>query len=304
MLCMTTQSDQPLSEDFSPEMTSPPLHPPRTTGLGAYGLRFDGLPADALVAAPEDWEPWTLCWEQAPPEGRAVQRFDADEVLIDIEPGGQARVDRRAASTTLRLAAEPVADALVHPHLASTAVVTAAWFGRQSFHAGAFVLDGGVWAVVGDREHGKSSALAWLAAAGLAVFADDVLVIDAGRALAGPRCLDLRAGAARHFGMGCDIGLVGSRRRWRVRLPAVPAELPFLGWVILQWSDDVDVRPIPVAERLEVLLANRGLRLPEHDPRPWLGLVARPMVCLSRPRDWAAADTAMTALVDRLAALA
>jgi hypothetical protein len=287
-------------------MTSPLHQSPKSpwgTGLGAYGLRFEGLPADSLVAAPSEWEQWTLSWEPAPPEGRAIQRFDAEEVLIDIEPGGQAHLDRRAASTTLRLPAEPVADALVHPHLASTAVVTAAWFGRQSFHAGAFVHHGGVWAVVGDREHGKSSALAWLAAAGFAVFTDDVLVVDAGRALAGPRCLDLREGAASHFGMGCDIGQVGNRRRWRVRLPGVPPELPFLGWVILSWSDDVDVQSVPVADRLAVLLANRGLRLPEHDPRPWLGLVARPMVCLSRPRDWAAADTAMTTLVDRLAAL-
>ncbi len=214
-------------------------------------------------------------------------------------------MDRRAASTTLRPARpSPPPPPLVHPHLASTAVVTAAWFGRQSFHAGAFVLGGGVWAVVGDREHGKSSALAWLTAAGFAVFADDVLVVDADRALAGPRCLDLRAGAAAHFGMGCDIGHVGSRRRWRVQLPAVPPELPFLGWVILRWSDTVDVQPVPVVDRLAVLLANRGLRLPEHDARPWLGLVARPMVCLSRPRDWAAADTAMTALVERLGELA
>ena len=287
-------------------MTSPPRKPHKPAGpafVGAYGLRFEGLPADALVAAPADWAPWTLSWERAGSDSRAVQRFDADEVLVDIEPGGQAHVDRRAASTTLRLATPPVAEALVHPHLASTAVVTAAWFGRQSFHAGAFVHGGGVWAVVGDRQHGKSSALAWLAAAGFAVFADDVLVVDGERAFAGPRCLDLRAGAATHFGMGRDIGRVGSRRRWRVNLPAVPPELPFLGWVILRWSDTVDVQPIPVVDRLAVLLANRGLRLPEHDARPWLGLVARPMVCLSRPRDWARADTAMTTLVERLSTL-
>src|SRR5579862_924702 len=98
MLCLTTQSDQPLRPDFSPKMTSPPLRPfaaPRITGRGAYGLRLEGLPADALVAAPEGWERWTLRWESWAPDSRAVQRFDADEVLIDIEPGGQAHVDRR-----------------------------------------------------------------------------------------------------------------------------------------------------------------------------------------------------------------
>jgi len=271
---------------------------------GAYGLCLGSLPAGDLVAAGSGWEPWHVAWEALAPCADRTQRFDEAEALLNVEPAGQAHLDRRGRTTTLRLARPPAREALVHPHLASTAVVTARWFDRQAFHAGAFVLEDGVWAVLGEREQGKSSALAWLAHAGFGVFADDVLVLDGDRALAGPRCLDLREEAAGHFGIGCDIGVVGSRRRWRVGLGAVPPELPFRGWVVLRWSDTVGLRPVPLAERLPVLLAGRGLRLPEADPRPWLPLVARPMVVLGRPRDWTAADTAMGVLLEGLGRLA
>ena len=76
---------------------------------------------------------------------------------------------------------------------------------------------------------------------------------------------------------------------------ANPVASPAAAWLRVAMADEVRR-----TDRLGVLLANRGLRLPERDARPWLGLVARPMVELSRPRDWTAADRAMTTLLDRL----
>src|SRR5579862_9872882 len=115
---------------------------------GVYGLRFAALPASALVPAPAHWPAWELAWEPAVRGSRPLERVTADQALVNVEPDGQAHLDRRRGRTTLRVESAPVPEAMVHPHLASTAVVTARWFGRQSFHAGAFVLDGGVWAIL------------------------------------------------------------------------------------------------------------------------------------------------------------
>jgi hypothetical protein len=76
------------------------------------------------------------------------------------------------------------------------------------------------------------------------------LVVDGEDALAGPRCFDLRAGAADHFQLGTYIGQVGTRERWRAALPPVEARTPLAGWVVPGWGDEVVVEPVTVAERL------------------------------------------------------
>jgi hypothetical protein len=136
--------------------------------------------------------------------------------------------------------------------------------------------------------------------AGLGIMSDDLLVASHGVVFAGPRCLDLRESAAEHFGIGHDIGEVGSRRRWRVQLPSVVAELPLRGWVSLGWDDKVVLRACDAKVRFTKLLENRAFLLSESSPASWLDLLGLPMFELRRPRDWSWMDEAMATLVSAI----
>jgi len=256
-----------------------------------------------LVDAPAWWPRWQLGWTKTPVDDRQAQWLGADDALLDVQPVGQVLVDRRASTSTLLLPSAPPVEAWPHPYLSATAVLATWWSGYRSFHAGAFLAVGGAWGILGDKEQGKTSMLAWLASREYPVLCDDVLVIADGRALAGPRCLDLRESAAAHFGLGTYIGRVGGRDRWRARLPPVPAEVPFRGWVSLSWADDVNVSSVKAGERLGKILARRGLRIPEKGDGNWLDLISRPMVELGRPMSWSVVDRAMTCLLDALSGL-
>ena len=239
--------------------------------------------------------------DNRPPLVGEVEDFldDASAVAV-LAGGGVARVDRGSATTRLLLPAPPTAESLVHPHLAITALVAGNWLGRRSFHAGSFVRNGGVWAVLGDRDQGKSSTLAWLVRAGVGVFADDLLVVEGDSAFAGPRVLDLRAGAAEHFGLGRPLGVVGTRERWRVDLDGVAPVLPLRGWIALDWAEPgapAGVETVPAAARLPRLVAARGLVIAEPSTAQWLPIIAKPMLLLRRPRDWAHLDGAMEQLL-------
>jgi hypothetical protein len=172
--------------------------------------------------------------------------------------------------------------------------------GWQTFHAGSVVLGGGVWGILGERERGKSTTVAWLAGHDFLIFGDDVLVVRDGRALAGPRAMDLRRSAAERFGMGESIGVLGTRERWRHRLPAVPAELPLAGFVALEWGVEPRLEEVPPAERLQRLGQAVGLSAEAGEARAWLELAALPMIVFRRPRRWDALDGAMERLVSAL----
>lgn len=207
------------------------------------------------------------------------------------------RVRGRAVYTTPRL---PSPAALVHPFLAPVAAVMAYWHDREAFHAGAFVHGGGTWALVGDREAGKSTLLASLALEGVPVVCDDMLVIDGDVAFAGPRSIDLRAEAARRLAVGESLGEVGARERWRVRLPLVD-EAPLRGWVFLTWGDRLEWRAMRASSRIELLSAQRGLRLPARDPARLLDLVSLPSWELRRPRSWRSLGPSCALLLERTA---
>jgi hypothetical protein len=174
------------------------------------------------------------------------------------------------------------------------------WLGRESFHGGAFFADGGVWAVLGGKGDGKSTLLAALSLCGVPIVADDVLVLDRGTALAGPRSIDLRRDAAENLHAGAPIGRVGLRDRWRMSLGPIDPELPLRGWVLLRWSDSVDVQPIRGARRLELLLPHRGLRVAPNDAEMVMNLSARPVLMMQRPPLWKDLQRASEALLDAL----
>ena len=104
-----------------------------------------------------------------------------------------------------------------------------------------------------------------------------------------------------HFAAGRELGMVGTRMRWRLDLPDVAPELPFRGWISLDWTaDSIAVSTVPTPQRLGLLVESRGVIIAEESTEQWLPIIGLPMVRLRRPKDWAHLDAAMTALLDGL----
>jgi hypothetical protein len=270
---------------------------------GAYGLALTGVDGaeDLLVPAGEDWPSMELAWRRgggSPPE----QWVRPGGALLCLQTGGQVEVDWRAGRAVFTLTVQPRAADLVHPYLAPVAGLAAHWLRRESFHAGAAAVGSGAWAILGDKEAGKSSLLASLALAGHPVVSDDVLVVDEDRrALLGPRSIDLRVDAARRFGVVGPAGVNGRRGRRRMTAPAPASAPPLAGFVVLRWDDRTAVTRVPAARRLEELAAQRVVGIPPEDPSRLLELACLPMLELRRPRDWRKAGHALDLLVGALA---
>lgn len=223
---------------------------------------------------------------------------DQTSAVVRLRSGGWVELDRAESTATFCVREQPSPAALVHPYLASAAIVAAHWLGRETFHAGGFVAGGGVWAVLGEKDDGKSSLLASLALSDVPVICDDVLVLRDHTAFAGPRAIDLRADAARQLEVGERLGVIGTRERWRFGLGQVSPELPLRGWVTLGWSDEVGTRAIRGAERFQLLLPHRGIRLEPTNPGGLIELSELPMLELRRPRRWDSAKHALSTLLD------
>lgn len=219
---------------------------------------------------------------RSPPE----EHIGDDRAQLRLRSGGEIAIDRSACRVVFRVPHSVRPDELVHPYLAPAAAVIARWLGRESIHAGAFAGRDSAWGLVGGREGGKSSTLAWLARAGVEVLCDDMLVLDGRTPLAGPRSIDLREDAAARLGAGEEIGLTGARERWRVQLGPVPATRPLAGWVFLTWGERLELRRLSGSECLQRLAAERALRLAPVRPDAFLELAGLPGWELRRPRGW------------------
>lgn len=271
--------------------------------LGAYGLRLTGLETARryLVEAPASW-PDLAVTRQAGMAGIEHDLVADDWAEYRVLGGGCCvRLDREPLAARFTVADVFSDDAMAHPGLGMLASITNRWLGRDSFHAGAFLAGAGAWAVLGAKEAGKSTMLGYLAAKGIGVVSDDVLIIGDGHALSGPRCVDLRHSAADWMGQGVDIGVVGERRRWRVQLPPVPAAAPLQGWIVPVWGDHVELEVVPPAGRLPLLYANLALTRIPRSPERLLRLAALPCLIFRRPRRWEAMEQAVVTLLDRLA---
>src|SRR3954454_3545369 len=141
----------------------------------AYGFRFDGIPVPGALAAAgaEEWPRARV--GLARPSGRTGPRgIHSDRALIGM-PHGVITVDRRERSAVIETADPLEPAAVVHPYLWPIGVALARWAGWETFHAGAVVVGGGAWGIVGESGDGKSTLLAWLATrAGLPVLVDDL----------------------------------------------------------------------------------------------------------------------------------
>ncbi len=268
-------------------------------GAGAYGLSLPDLPGeDWLLEAPASWPTWRFSCEVRTIS--PVQGLWPDRAVFVGSAGAYSILDR-AKAQTLVVSAEPLPEAaFVHPVLSLTAMVWAEWNQRLAFHAGAFIAGDGAWGLLGERGHGKSSTLAWLVAHRQPVVCDDALITDGTVVFAGPRCVDLRASAAEHFGIGVNLGRVGTRTRWRVDVAPVPPEAPLNGWVVLTWGDEVRLERLSTADAFHYLRTHRGFRITQQHPLPWLEVASKPIYLLSRPRAWSALDAAMELLLERL----
>jgi hypothetical protein len=260
---------------------------------GCYGFALAGVAGaeDLLVDAPPEWPVLELRHAAPGPDGPDEDRIGPQSAELTLH-GGWVTIEREPARVTFRLPAPPPARDLVHPYLAPAAAVAARWAGRESFHAGAVVAGAGAWAVLGDKESGKSTTLAHLALGGCPVVSDDLLVIDRDHVLAGPRCIDLRESSAAHLAAGEPLGVVGVRERWRLSLGPVPARVPLRGWVTLAWDDDVAVDVLRGPDRMLALLPFRSVQLAPGAPADLIDFGALPVLRLRRPRRWDALNEA------------
>ncbi len=266
--------------------------------VGAYGLRVKGVSDNVRrLLGPAD-----PSWPAVLVRGGISQSEDEQAFVsqtrarVGLPGGGEITVERRPMVAEVRLPTWPRDDELLHPYLGYVAAIVSRWLGRDCVHAGAFVVDGGAWAMVGERLAGKSSMLGWLAAQGYDIVCDDVLVIADGRVFGGPRFVDLRPEAARILERGTPIGLVGARERWRLEVGPIPAQLPLRGWIFLAWSPQVEVGPASAARRLSTIKEQLSLFTTPRDPISLLDLASLPAFELRRPRGW----DSMTEAADRL----
>ena len=268
------------------------------SGLGAYGLRLRGIDGAErlLVPAEARWPVLDIRIETGDATV-ANDRFDSASAQVRLRTGGSVSIERKSGRATFTVPVPLSPDELVHPYLAPVAAITAHWHGRESLHGGGIAVRHGVLGVVGDRLEGKSSLLAALAARGIDVVCDDMLVIEDADAFAGPRTIDLREDAAAALEVGENIGVVGARSRWRVRLGPAPPRLPLAGWIFLDWAERVEVARVPAPETLQRLLRNRGIRMPPLDPAHFVQLAAMPAWEVRRPRSWNAVPDVVDAVL-------
>ena len=230
--------------------------------------------------------------------------IDGDQIVEELVSGAWLNLDRARGVATFH--GEPVRrDLITHPYLATTAVGFNRWSGREVLHAGAFEAAGRAWVVLGPSTAGKSTLMGALAAAGVPVLADDMVVTDGETVFAGPRCVDLREGFPAGVLRGAPPTLRRARGdlRWRMDLPPIPSRIPLGGWFFLSWDDTASLEPIPMAALLGRLARWRSLRQLPSDPATILALAAKPGWELRRQRDWSGLSGTVDTLL-RVAAAA
>ena len=263
-----------------------------------YGLHLTGVTGAGLLPAPaaDTAGPRVVIHharQDPEPECLGTQR-----AVLGL-PGLRQLLLRRGEGTATFTGPRLSHDELIHPYLGAAASVFSRWCGREVYHAGAFVCDGLAWAVVGGREAGKSSLLAALAARGLPVLSDDLVVTDGHQAFCGPRTIDLRRLAP---GTTAPVTPVRGASRWRLALPPVPGAVPLGGWIYLRWRADVNMQAVPVSRSLARLAARRTWPALPSDPQILLALAARPGWDLGRPADWARMDQTVDLMLQTLQA--
>lgn len=263
-------------------------------GAGVYGLNVTGLgDVSRYAGAPLAGSP-TLSVQQrigeAPPD--AESRLSQDRAIIPLIENGLLEVSREPAVASFTMPRLRSCDELLHPWLVPAAATVSAWHGRRVLHGGLVTNGEQAVAIVGEKEGGKSTLLATLAfAAGLGVMCDDLVVFDGHLVFAGPSCIDLRPAAVAHLPDVVGSSLVRDGTRLRVPVPKTSPTARLLGVVVLEWSEQTGIRPVPPSERLPKILPHALVEGIPAGVSGVLGFAQYRMWRLSRPREWAALET-------------
>jgi len=244
---------------------------------GAYGFALAGVHGvDELLVHAAGWPSLELVRRIGSSDAQMDSLGD-ESARLRLVDGGDVVVEREPARATYTTPSGLSDQELVHPYLAPAAALAARWRGLESLHAGAFVLDGAAWMVLGDKGIGKSFTLASLAQRGLTVAADDVVVVAESRVFAGPRTIDLREDGARALGMGERLPGARGRERWRVALDPTEPDFELRGWVLVTWSADGEaIVKVPPADRLRRLARSRVITVEADRPDLLLRLAGLP----------------------------
>src|SRR5262245_16536866 len=122
--------------------------------------------------------PWVRLCVEAGVASRRPSRYDGDTADLRLAGGGRLMARRDTADVRIVLPLVPPDPDLLHPYLAPAAALVWRWRGCEAIHGGVFEGRRGAVLLLGGKEAGKSTMLAWLAAEGFAVLADDLAVID------------------------------------------------------------------------------------------------------------------------------
>ncbi len=267
--------------------------------LGVYGLRLRGGGLGPAIpgGAPADWPQVILEIEESTVYPAGEARHDDDHCVLPLRDDLRTLIADRAAGTA-RFVGPPLdPEDLAHPYLGAVATVFARWHGREAFHGAGFMVDGQAYALLGAPEAGKSTIVAALAARGVPIVADDMLVMDHAGVYRGPRSVDLRRPLPEHLLDPAELRIVRARGRHRMALPDQPPTVPLAGWVFLSPGDELQIDPVAAPERLKVLARWRAWRERPSDPRLMLDLAAVPSWHVRAPQRWDALEATLEALL-------
>jgi hypothetical protein len=260
-------------------------------------LRVTGLDFDPAWTVPAPADAPELVVRLQP-----VDAPDATDVeqTVELLDGARLTLNADASRATFHVTPTPSPVELLHPWLAPAAVRRSLALGRLALHGGLLLAGGSALAVVGSREAGKSTLMSHAAAAGVPVLSDDIIVVDGGRVFSGPRCVDLRPGAAERFGHE-HLEPARGGTRYRLMLPPAPWSAPLAGVVVLEWGDagdDITLEPVRAAERLAVLAPHLACAERPAARRLLLGMADTPLWRLRRPRDFRLLSHTLEAVQD------
>jgi hypothetical protein len=269
---------------------------------GAWGLRFPTLAGTGLplVESLADWPPVTVD-VRVEPNAEPTVEWGPQRARHMLPGGHQIEIRRDPLAVDLTLARPVAPECVVAPHLTSAASTIAVWMGRPAIHGGAFLHDGGAWVLLGEKGQGKSTTLACLAGGGVPIMTDDLVVCDGDAVFAGPRCVDLRDEPAQRLHAGRELGIVGTRERWRVDVPACPPTAPLRGWIFLHWGPEIAVERLTPLDRMARLAKQRAIAVPWEDPAVLLDLAAWPAFAWYRPKEWRSVRPALATLLAQIA---
>lgn len=276
---------------------------PGQTAPGVYGLRITGLDAGAIMSQVAASAP---ALHLSLTQGRVLDRAQAfHENQAEIRLLDDAWLSlSRSGETTFTLPNPVPAEEIVHPWLAPAASTFSRWIGRQVIHGGIVAREGRALALVGHREAGKSSLLAWLASDGaLDILADDLVVLDGTTVFAGPRCIDLRPGSAEAIA-NAQGRVVREATRLRIGLPPCVPSAALVGTVVLDWGEDdrVTLERMSPTEGVTALLPHAQSNAQGSSRVGLLDVLDLPVWTLTRPRTWQSMPAVAAELTRLLAA--